>query len=56
MRILNPVVSEFRIFANSSHQLFVIVATHLPTSKDGNLRFGCLLSVAGVERRASGMY
>ena len=40
--ILNPSVPEIRNFSNSSHPLFVLVATHLPTSKGWKLEFGCL--------------
>ena len=40
--IINSSVPEIRNFSNSSHPLFVIVATHLPTSKDGSLSFGYL--------------
>ena len=41
--ILNPSVSEIcNFFPNSSHPLFVIVATHLPTSKGWKLELGCL--------------
>ena len=40
--ILNPSVPEIRNFSNSSHPLFVIVATHLPTSKGRKLEFGSL--------------
>ena len=35
-------MSEIHNFSNSSHPLFVIVATHLPTSKGWKLKFGCL--------------
>ena len=48
--LLNPSVPEIRnFFQNSSHPLFVIVATHLPTSKEWKPEFW--LSVSGVEPR-----
>ena len=40
--ILNHSVPEICKFSNGSHPLFVIVATHLPTSKGWKPEFSCL--------------
>ena len=50
--ILNSSVPEIRNFSNSSHLLFVVVATHSPTSKGWKLEFDCLSRELNLGPRA----